>query len=123
MRISDWSSDVCSSDLDRVEEAKDAVQKRAVGRGLFPGDQIVAQRIQILVCLVEKIVKQIVHAALAPVTGTRLWTGVGKFGFKTAWTGGARRTAKYLPRVPTPRAIPTIPPPANGQARQKPPAQ
>src|SRR3546814_4688556 len=88
MRISDWSSDVCSSDLqpaqtleleepgialDRVEEAKDAVQKRAVGRGLFPGDQIVAQRIPILVCLVEKIVKQIVHAALAPVTGTRLW--------------------------------------------------
>src|SRR3546814_10340292 len=49
--------------LDRVEEAKDAVQKRAVGRGLFPGDQIVAQRIQILVYLVEKIVKQIVHAA------------------------------------------------------------
>src|SRR3546814_14059620 len=90
MRSSDWSSDVCSSDL---------VQKRAVGRGLFPGDQIVAQRIQILVCLVEKIVKQIVHAALAPVTGTRLWTGVGKFGFKTAWTGGASRTEKSLPRV------------------------
>src|SRR3546814_5628879 len=85
--------------LDRVEEAKDAVQKRAVGRGLFPGDQIVAQRIQILVCLVEKIVKQIVHAALAPVTGTRLWTGVGKFGFKTAWTGGARRTDRKGTRL------------------------
>src|SRR3546814_19249836 len=58
--------------LDRVEEAKDAVQKRAVGRGLFPGDQIVAKRITILVCLVEKIAKPTVHAALSPFTGTRL---------------------------------------------------
>src|SRR3546814_7215830 len=65
--------------LDRVEEAKDAVQKRAVGRGLFPGDQIVSQRIQLLVCHVEQIAKQNVQAALAPVTGTRLWTGDGKF--------------------------------------------
>src|SRR3546814_17800926 len=79
MRISDWSS---TGALPILEEAKDAVQKRAVGRGLFPGDQIVAQRIQILVCHVEKIVKQIVHAALAPVSGTRHWTGDGTLGFK-----------------------------------------
>src|SRR3546814_5332330 len=38
MRISDWSSDVCSSDLKRLRRAR---RERGLGRGVNPRDDLV----------------------------------------------------------------------------------
>src|SRR3546814_7625459 len=50
MRISDWSSDVCSSDLDDVDDAGDGVgaidRRGATGDDLDPVDEIARDRRQ-----------------------------------------------------------------------------
>src|SRR3546814_11575607 len=57
--------------LDRMEKPKDAVEQRAVGRGLFPGEQVIRQCIEILVSFGEKIVEQIVHSFQPQASGDR----------------------------------------------------
>jgi hypothetical protein len=57
--------------LDRVDEAEDRIEPRAIARIGLPTDDLTRERLQRLACLGDEFLQQIVHAAPSPPVGER----------------------------------------------------
>src|SRR3546814_6996305 len=91
MRISDWSSDVCSSDLQRAAAEQRRVEFEQRYAGMLPGAGAIGQRMDAARSEINSIESQLVQAqsALAAMNGQLAGTpqtlpGVGASGAPSA---------------------------------------